>query len=72
MPIGKLTRLEVLNLFLCRRVSDVGAEELGGLTRLQVLDISGTRITDSGLEKLEGLPCLRELSLSRPRSRTSA
>ena len=35
-------------------VTDTSLKQLEGLTRLKVLDLSGTQITDTGLEQLEG------------------
>ncbi|MFP6596012.1 MAG: tetratricopeptide repeat protein, partial [Candidatus Hydrogenedentota bacterium] len=43
---------------------DDGLKHLGGLTRLESLDLSRRRVTDRGLSFLGGLESLRELNLS--------
>ena len=44
-------------------VSDTGLKQLGGLQRLEYLDLMGTKVTDDGLEYLVGLGRLRFLRL---------
>ncbi len=45
-------------------VTDAGLGHLKGLTRLQSLDLYGTKITDVGLDSLKGLTNLQSLDLS--------
>ena len=47
-----------------RGVTDEGIRHLAGMTKLKLLDLSGTSITDSGLEVLRHLPALENLSLA--------
>lgn len=45
-------------------VSDVGLSALRGLTKLEMLNLHGTRVVGPGLEHLRGLPALRILFLA--------
>ncbi len=62
IPIGRLKRLERLDLF-DSAVTDAGLAHLKGLNCLQTLDLSATDIGDTGLAHLEGLTDLKELDL---------
>ncbi|MEJ7637793.1 MAG: leucine-rich repeat domain-containing protein [Singulisphaera sp.] len=42
---------------------DEGVSKLGELTRLELLDLSGTKVGDAGLAGLKGLARLRSLDL---------
>ncbi len=49
------------------RVTNVGLEDLKGLTQLEMLDLVDAPIADTGLERLKGLTQLRALDLSGTR-----
>ena len=66
MQIGKLPRLEVLDLGYSQ-VSDAGLKELHGLTRLRKLSLNNTGITDAGLEQIGKVTGLEMLNLSSAR-----
>jgi len=44
-------------------VTDAGLKELAGLTGLQSLNLSGTKVTDAGLTELTGIRTLQSLEL---------
>ena len=44
--------------------TDAGLEHLKGLAKLELLDLSGTKVTDAGLERLKGFKDLKWLSLN--------
>jgi internalin A len=61
-PIGRLTRLRVLNL----RNTPLSDEDLATFKRLSslyYLDLQSTKVTDAGMVHIKGLPSLRVLSL---------
>jgi serine/threonine protein kinase len=60
--IGKAKNLQAVDLS-GSKVTDKGAEYLGGLTALQNLRLTSTSVTDLGLEFLKDLKDLRALSL---------
>ncbi len=45
--------------------TDAGLDRLKGLTKLQLLSLSNTKVSDAGLEQLKGLTQLQGLSLDR-------
>jgi Leucine-rich repeat (LRR) protein len=49
------------------RLTDVGLENLKGLSGLQRLDLSSWRVTETGLEHLRGLTSLQTLNLINTR-----
>jgi hypothetical protein len=59
--VGRLTQLDVL--ISSASLSDAGLVHLQGLTKLELLDISGTKITDARLVHLKGLTNLFRLVL---------
>jgi hypothetical protein len=46
------------------RVTDLGAKQLAGLTKLRKLNLSRSSLTSEGIENLQGLEDLEELVLS--------
>jgi hypothetical protein len=46
---------------------DAGLEHLKGLTKLQTLVLTGTKVSGAGLEHLKGLKSLQALALSKTR-----
>ena len=66
VPIGRLSRLEELNLF-GSPVTDAGLVHLKELTRLRTLYLIRTKVTDLGLEHLRGLTSLQRLYLNNTR-----
>jgi Leucine-rich repeat (LRR) protein len=48
-------------------MTDAGLRELAGLTQLQSLSLTGTRVTDAGLKHLAGLKELQTLDLTGSR-----
>jgi hypothetical protein len=61
-PIGRLTRLRVLNL-RNTPLNDTDLASFKWLTSLYYLDLQSTQITDAGLVHMKGLTSLRFLSL---------
>ena len=58
-------RLEKLDLGGCRKITDVGLQSLGHLTRVDFLDLSGMHLlTDDGIGSLHALTELRVLNMS--------
>jgi hypothetical protein len=62
--IGRLDRLEELNLNGSRRVTDAGLTHLRGLRFLRRLELSLTGVQGPGLVNLKGLSRLEELQLN--------
>ena len=58
-----LTSLRELDLGSCDGVTDNGLAHLKGLTKLQKVDLSGTRVSLTGLARLKGLTELQSLDL---------
>jgi hypothetical protein len=46
-------------------ITDAGLERVNGLTKLRLLDVSGTEVTDAGLEQLTCLARLQRLGVCR-------
>jgi Leucine Rich repeat len=63
IPVGRLRRLERLDLF-DSAVTDAGLVHLEALSQLRTLDLTGADIGDAGLAHLKGLTKLRELDLN--------
>jgi hypothetical protein len=61
--IGKLVRLEALNIPGGLRVSDAGFSHLKSLTSLQSLELPRANLTDARLAQLAGLTRLQRLDL---------
>ena len=61
--IADLTGLRELVLWWATEITDAGVAHLGRLRRLQMLDISLSRLTDEGVRSLAVLPELEELGL---------
>src|SRR5262249_30226625 len=59
--LGKLPDLPILRLEDAKGITDAGLSSLKGLSKLEELNLIGTKITDAGLAHLEGLPALRYL-----------
>ena len=53
-------------------MTDAGLEHLKGLTNLQSLDLTFTKVTDAGLEHLKGLTKLQSLDLGHQGDRCRA
>lgn len=65
MPvIGALKNLEILRLYFCSKITDLGIEELYGLTNLKELTLNGCGITDKSMSFLSKFPKLEILSLA--------
>src|SRR5688500_3986287 len=47
-----------------RNITDADLVEIGRLTRLERLDLSGTSITDAGVAHLRGCEALRDVNLA--------
>ena len=63
--VAFLTRLAVLDLGGCSRVTDSGLDAMHGCTSLRQLSLSWcSQISDSGLAGLSDLPLLKDLDLS--------
>ncbi len=62
--LGTLTKLEVLRLYFCSNVSDLGLESLYTLINLKELTLNGCGITDRGLNRLAAFTKLQTLSLA--------
>jgi len=63
--VQKLARLYYLKaLYASPRLTDAGMKHVGRLTRLEDLDLTGSRITNNGLAPLRKLRHLKELALS--------
>jgi Leucine-rich repeat (LRR) protein len=62
-----LTKLKVLSLGGCTKVSGPGLQHFEGLTNLTDLNLGDTPVSGSGLEHLKGLTKLTELHLERTR-----
>ncbi len=58
-----LTKLKSLDLEWCEKITDSGLAHLKGLTKLEKLNLDGTKITDEGLAHLKGLTKLEWLHL---------
>ncbi len=63
--VARLTRVESLEFFDCRNVTDEDLALLSGLLRLRVLDLFGTSVTGPGLKVLTGMTRLERLGLLR-------
>jgi internalin A len=61
--VGRLGRLEYLNLHNCKSITDAGLAHLRGLTALKDLDLSFTGATGAGLRHLVGMTRLKKLQL---------
>ena len=61
--VGNLTALRDLDLFFCEHVTDAGASALRRATRLERLNLRGTKISDSGVKFLSELKRLRWLDI---------
>jgi hypothetical protein len=61
--IGRLTRLEFLDLSDAPAVTEAGLAHLAGLTHLGELRLNRTPVTDAGLTRLKGLSQLRNLNV---------
>jgi hypothetical protein len=62
--LRSIEHIRVLRLGGSRGVTDAGMRQLGKLSRLRHLDLSGANITDRGLEVLSLLPELETVSLA--------
>ena len=61
--IANETDLEFLDLTGNNQITDAGMVHLKGLTKLQTLNLYGTKITDAGLVHLRGMTKLQTLNL---------
>lgn len=61
--LGSLTALRELDLFFCEHVTDAGASALRSATKLERLNVRGTKISDSGVKFLSELKHLRWLDI---------
>ncbi len=61
--VGRLNRVEILNLANCPGVTDAGLPHLRGLTHLQFLNLENTGVRGAGLAHLAGLVRLETLAL---------
>ena len=61
--VGTLPALRDLDLFFCEHVTDSGASTLRQASRLERLNVRGTKISDSGVKFLTELQHLRSLDL---------
>ena len=67
LPAISISRLIIEGLGIGRGpITDAGLVNLQALTKLKVLDLSGTQITDTGLKHLKGLTNLEELYIGGP------
>jgi Leucine-rich repeat (LRR) protein len=64
--LAEMARLKILNL-AGTDISDETLENVRGLTSLERLDLSDTRISDKGIARLKGLARLQTLQLARTR-----
>ncbi|HEY4311893.1 MAG TPA: hypothetical protein VGN12_20770 [Pirellulales bacterium] len=69
LAIAKFEKLESLSLinfngFGKQEIGDTGIAQLRDLTRLETLNLQGTRLTDTGLASLSGLENLKSLNIS--------
>lgn len=67
---GLATLVELVNLqsfVTTQNMTNSGAASVGGLGRLEELDLDGARITDAGMKSLAALKRLRSLTLSNTR-----
>lgn len=61
--VGRLPALRELDLFFCEHITDSGASMLRQATRLERLNVRGTKISDSGVKFLAELRNLRQLDI---------
>ena len=61
--IGRMTGLEEILIWDAGSVTDAGVAHLAGLSRLDRVHISGSKMTDESLVLLSGLPSIKSLSL---------
>jgi len=62
--LGGLGNMEILRLYFCSRVSDLGLEQLARLSKLKELTLNGCGITDKGLNILSSFSKLETLGLA--------
>jgi len=62
--IGSLKNMEILRLYFCSRITDLGIEQLYALTNLKELTLNGCGITDRSMSFLSKFPKLETLSLA--------
>ena len=62
--VGTLTNLEVLRLYYCKWVTDIGLAKFANLVNLKELDLTAWSIGDKGLSTLKRLSNLQVLNLS--------
>jgi hypothetical protein len=62
--IGALKNMEILRLYFCSRVTDLGIEQLVGLTNLRELTLNGCGITNRSLDLLSKFSKLETLGLA--------
>ena len=62
--IGGLKNMEILRLYFCSGVTDIGFEYLLGLTKLKELNLNGTGITDRSMKLIGSFPNLETLSIA--------
>jgi internalin A len=63
--VARCSNLE--SLYLNRHLTDAGIASVASLTKLKILDVSGSQITDAGMVALKKLSRLKELALSGTR-----
>ena len=51
--------MKKLSLLDTKTITDEGMKVLAGLKKLEVLDLTGTKVTDAGVESIKGLTNLR-------------
>ena len=61
--VASLPDLRELDLFFCEHITDAGASLLRGATRLERLNLRGTKISDSGVKFLTELQTLEVLDV---------
>ncbi len=61
--VGSLPALRELDLFFCEHVTDAGASALRRASKLERLNLRGTKISDSGVKFLTELTNLRSLDI---------
>ena len=62
--IGGLKNMEILRLYFCSRITDIGIEYLAGLTNLKELTLNGCSITNRSLNLLSKFSKLETLGLA--------
>jgi len=62
--LGRLTRLQYLDLFGCDRITDEALKTIGQLRSLETLTLYKGRLTISGLKALNGLTRLKNLDVA--------